>query len=97
MKDLFSSFKPDMQTSFIDKSLSGACGKKGTCARDLKVINTQNGFTFCNGMDPNSGQPLALRRSFFNAYRDHPDMNKVDAFICSHPPALCELYMPFNR
>ena len=24
-------------------------------------------------------------------------LQHVDAFVCNHPPALCELYMPFNK
>eukprot|EP01040_Poterioochromonas_malhamensis_P023883 gene23883-29408_t len=44
----------------IDKSLSGHCHLTSTCARDLKVINQQNGISL----------PCAnsLRRSFYAAY-----------------------------
>ena len=79
-----------------EHSLSGACGKtfggrKPTCAKGLKVITSANAFDLCP-------QPHALRRSFFNAYRGPSSaLQHVDAFVCNHPPALCELYMPFNK
>ena len=44
------------------------------------------------------GGPHAFRRAFFNAYKGpHSALQNVDAFVCNHPPALCELYMPFNK
>eukprot|EP00908_Phaeocystis_cordata_P002738 Transcript_12981.p1 GENE.Transcript_12981~~Transcript_12981.p1 ORF type:complete len:545 (+),score=135.74 Transcript_12981:94-1728(+) len=79
-----------------EHSLSGACGKtfggrKPTCAKGLKVITSANAFDLCP-------QPHALRRSFFHAYRGPSSaLQHVDAFVCNHPPALCELYMPFNK
>tara|TARA_B110001452_G_scaffold78343_2_gene63880 strand:+ start:308 stop:1945 length:1638 start_codon:yes stop_codon:yes gene_type:complete len=79
-----------------EQSFSGACGKtfggrKPTCARGLKVINQGNGFDLCP-------RPHALRRAFFNAYKGPMSpLQHVDAFVCNHPPALCELYMPFNK
>ena len=36
-------------------------------------------------------------RAFFEEYKNDPELHRVDAFICSHPAANCELYMPFNR
>ena len=79
-----------------EHSFSGACGKKfggrkPTCARGLKVITAVNAFDLCP-------RPHALRRSFFHAYRGPSSaLQHVDAFVCNHPPALCELYMPFNK
>jgi len=34
---------------------------------------------------------------FYEFYKDQIEMNLVDAFVCFHPSAMCELYMPFNR
>ena len=79
-----------------EHSFSGACGKKfggrkPTCARGLKVVTAANAFDLCP-------RPHALRRSFFHAYRGPSSaLQHVDAFVCNHPPALCELYMPFNK
>lgn len=74
----------------IDKSLSGHCQLTGTCERDLKVVNVQNGISLrpC---------PNRLRTAFYDAYRNDPEMLTVDAFLCLHATAMCELYMPFNR
>ena len=72
---------------FIDKSLSGHCGFTNTCAKDLKVLNQQNGIA------PN----LADQRRFYEAYRNDAEMNQVKIFMCFHPAAMCELFMPFNR
>jgi hypothetical protein len=72
---------------FIDKSLSGHCHLTKTCARDLKVLN-QN-----NGISPN----LATRKQFYEVYKNDPEINQVDVFMCFHPAGMCELFMPFNR
>jgi hypothetical protein len=34
---------------------------------------------------------------FYEFYKDQIEMNVVDAFVCFHPAAMCELYMPFDR
>jgi hypothetical protein len=36
-------------------------------------------------------------RDFFEYYKNDTDILKTDAFYCSFPPAMCELYLPFNR
>ena len=41
--------------------------------------------------------PAVLRRSFFDAYKQDEEFSRVDMFVCSHPVANCELYMPFDR
>ena len=76
--------------SVIDKSLSGHCHLTGTCERDLKVINVQNGIS----LQP---CPNRLRTAFYDTYRADTEMATVDAFLCLHATALCELYLPFNR
>ncbi|CAF0819703.1 unnamed protein product [Rotaria sordida] len=72
---------------FIDKSLSGSCSLTDTCAKNLRILSSHN------GMNPNK----AIRKQFYNYYKNHSLMNRVDAFICFHPAAMCELFMPFNR
>jgi len=44
-------------------------------------------------MNPNK----AIREQFYQYYKNDPLMNRVDVFICFHPAAMCELFMPFNR
>jgi len=39
----------------------------------------------------------ALIPKFYEAYKNEPLMQSVDAFICYDPPAICELYEPFNK
>jgi hypothetical protein len=36
-------------------------------------------------------------RSFFSFYHKNPTMLNVNAFYCSFPMSLCEVYMPLNR
>lgn len=74
----------------IDKSLSGHCHLTGKCARDLRVINQQNGIR----LSPCSNQ---LRREFYDSYRNDPELLSADAFLCTHADSMCELFMPFNR
>ena len=47
----------------IDKSLSGHCHLKKTCAKDVKVLTKGNGISL--GKCPNQ-----LRRDLFRAYLD---------------------------
>jgi len=81
-----------------DQSFSGACartfgGRKPSCASGLRVLTQANAFDACA-----SGGPHAFRRKLFEAYRGPSSpLQHVDAFVCNHPPALCELYMPFNK
>lgn len=39
----------------------------------------------------------SIRQRFYQFYKNKKEMNLVDAFVCFHPAAMCELYMPFNR
>jgi hypothetical protein len=86
LKFLFKSF----QIKIIDKSLSGACESRGTCARDLKVINKDNAYNI-------GDHPQELSRRLFEAYQNDPEFRSVDAIICFHPIVTCQLYMPFNK
>ena len=79
----------DFNVQVIDKSLSGHCHLSNTCERDLKVLTKGNGIH----LDP---CPNDIRRSFYNSYRCDPEFHKVDAFLCNHAAALCEVFMPFN-
>ncbi len=72
---------------FIDQSLSAHCDLTKTCQKGLKVITFKNGI----GLDPK------LIPEFYKTYKDDPQMESVDAFVCFHPSSLCELFMPFNK
>ena len=39
----------------------------------------------------------ALIPRFYQAYKNDPVMQSVDAFLCYDPPAICQLYEPFNK
>lgn len=80
----------DVQIHMIDKSLSAHCHITHTCAQDLMVLNPENGLT----LDP---CPNELKLDFFEAYQDDPEMQSVDAFLCNHAAALCEVFMPFTK
>ncbi|CAF0897510.1 unnamed protein product [Adineta steineri] len=76
-----------LDVRFIDKSLSGACRLTNTCAKELYVLSNSN------GMNPSK----AIRKQFYEFYKNDRLMNLVDVFVCFHPAAMCELFMPFNR
>jgi len=40
--------------------------------------------------------PVLIPR-FYEAYKSDSVMQSVDAFLCYDPPAICELYEPFNK
>ena len=83
LKDILS----PLGVQFMDKSLSGSCQRTKTCYSPLRILTRKN------GMAPTD----AVSAEFYRFYQDQPEMNLVDAFVCFHPAAMCELYMPFNR
>lgn len=36
-------------------------------------------------------------REFYETYRKNPDFLNIDVFLCVHPSAMCEIYMPFDK
>ena len=76
-----------MGVKFFDKSLSYSCQRTGTCFSPLRVL------TRTNGMNPTN----ELSTKFYKFYQNQIEMNLVDAFICFHPAAMCEIYMSFKR
>merc|ERR1719171_2201637 len=38
-----------------------------------------------------------MRRAAFSALRDSPLLMDTDGVVCSHPAALCEVWLPFNK
>ena len=59
----------------------------GQCS--LRVLNRENAMELTGGNE--------LKQHFYEAYKDDAEMRSVDAFACFLPPAMCELYEPFNR
>lgn len=86
IRDLKDVLSP-MGVEFMDKSLSSNCQRTKTCYSPLRILTRENGM--------NLTETLSTR--FYRFYQDEPEMNLVDAFVCFHPAAMCELYMPFNR
>eukprot|EP00741_Cyanophora_paradoxa_P005854 tig00000113_g5672.t1 len=80
------------------------CGFFDVCKRNLKVLAFDDWRGF--GLEP---CPQRTRREFFEAYKNDPEMQQADVFmcllvihaapppLCSHPLANCELFLPFNR
>lgn len=80
---------------FIVKDLSSKyCQHFNTCASEqqqqqLRVISKDNVLTM--------NDYKTLIPEFYAAYRDDPEMQTVDAFLCCDPPGACELFEPFNK
>jgi len=72
---------------FFDKSLSHSCSRTRTCYSPLLILTRDN------GMNPSD----EIYSEFYEFYKNQIEMNLVDAFVCFHPAAMCELFMPFNR
>lgn len=70
----------------------GKCAYSNVCADRLRVFRNENMAGYSLGDDPEK-----LRRAFFDAYKHDPEFARVDAFLCTHPTANCELFMPFNK
>ena len=68
------------------------CAYSNVCADRLRVFRSENMMGYSLGADPEK-----LRRDFFDAYKHDPEFARVDAFLCTHPTANCELFMPFNK
>ena len=73
----------------LHAEIDGICQFYGLCKQRLKVIKADHWKEF----DPTEKQ----KKDFEIAYRDDPEFKRVDAFICHHPVANCELFLPFNR
>ncbi|ELT98621.1 hypothetical protein CAPTEDRAFT_190836 [Capitella teleta] len=88
IRDIQDLMKP-MGVSFIDRSLTPRCHFHDNCANssNLKVITRSNGL--------NLEAPLI--DEFYNVYKDDPLIKTVDAFVCYHPTAMCQLYKPFDK
>lgn len=73
----------------LHAEIDGICQFYGLCKDRLKVIHSNHWKEF----DP-TPKEIAM---FTKAYQADPEFQRVDAFICHHPVANCELFLPFNR
>lgn len=64
------------------------------CMKTMKVLSFDNGRGFGFGLDP---CPYQVKSRFYDAYYQDPEFWRVDLFVCHHPAANCELFLPFNR
>ena len=53
----------------------------------LRVLTSDNVLN----IDP----PIPSR--FYEAYKDDPEMKRVDVIFCGYPASLCEMFEPFNK
>ena len=72
---------------FIDHSYSSYCKLIGTCVKNLQALNKENSF------DPSR----SLIDKFYEIYKHNEHFRDVDMFLCIDPPAICELFLPFNK
>lgn len=79
-----------VQIKMIDKSLSGHCHLTNTCQTDLHILTRENGIDL-------SPCPNRLRARFYEYYKNDPEFQSVDAFLCTHASSMCELYLPFGK
>ena len=84
--DIKSLMKP-IGVKIIDKSLSYYCGRVGTCAKGMQIINRENGMRLT---------PEIIEQ-FYQVYKKDRDMQSVTAFVCTLPVAMCEAFIPFNK
>lgn len=75
---------------FIDKSLSSHCHFTNSCAKDLDVINRDNGINLGNC-------PNQLMKEFYDRYIHDDEFQSADIILCTHACSMCELFMPFNK
>lgn len=64
------------------------CQRLRTCLP--QVLTAKNGIDL--GQCPNK-----LKQEFFEQYKNDPEMQRVDAFLCNHACSMCEVFMPFNK
>jgi hypothetical protein len=75
----------------LHAEIDGKCEFYGLCPTErLKQVIRKNNW---KEYDPTDEQ----MQDFYLAYKDNDEFHRVDAFICHHPAANCELFLPFNK
>ena len=77
------------------------CRYFGLCKKRLKVLTGQDaagendyrGFS----LESDGYTPEGLIAKFYDTYKNDEEFARVDAFMCSHPAANCELFLGFGK
>ena len=72
------------------------CTRHGMCPRRLRMLKLDNNLGFAL-KSATVSDPDSFVDRFHTLYQGHPEFQRVDAFICSHPVANCELFLPFKK
>jgi hypothetical protein len=70
------------------------CHFNGFCRNRMDKIFGLGGFMAGFSLDPDH---TVLKREFYNVYKDDPEFQRIDVFMCSHPLANCELFEHFHK
>ena len=74
----------------------GNCVYAGSCRNRLEVLGVEGNLGFAL-KSARYSDPAELKRAFYQRFKDDDEFNRVDAFMCSHPAANCELYLQFGK
>ena len=74
----------------------GLCSRHGMCPRRLRMLRLDNNLGFALKSSA-IGNPDSFIDRFHTLFQSSPEFQRVDAFICSHPVANCELFLPFKK
>ena len=77
-----------LNVSIIDMTMSYHCHITKTCQNKLKVLNKHNSIDL---LEAN------IITKFYDYYKNDALMKTVDAYVCFHPAAMCEVFMPFKK
>jgi hypothetical protein len=74
---------------------SFTCKFCGLCPKRQRILREDH----YRGISLETGGLRAqqLIQQYFHRYQKDPEHLRVDAFICSHPTANCQLYLPFKK
>jgi hypothetical protein len=70
------------------------CTFSGFCRNRMNPVFGLGGYMAGFALDPDH---TALKRDFYNVYKNDPEFQRIDVFMCSHPLANCELFEPFQK
>jgi len=73
----------------LDAEIGQMCDCYGLCNDRIKILTWDD----WKGYDPSD----ELKAKFRDAYKDDPEFQRADAFICHHPVANCELFVGMGK
>ena len=74
----------------------GLCKNHGMCPRRMEVLSVSDNLGFALKTAEHS-EPTELIAAFNATMGATDEYGRVNAFICSHPAANCELFLPFKK